>query len=198
MTQLYTNILDPQLIKQLKAGGVGVMPTDTLYGLVAQAANQSATEALYKLKGRSNKPGTLIAASIDQLVQLGIKRRYLTAVEQFWPNSISVVIPTGSALDYIHQGKQTLAVRIPGDTKIHDLLEQTGPLITSSANTPGAEPATTIDEAREYFGDTVDFYVDGGSKRGAEASTIIRIVDDAVEVLREGSVKINEAGRIEA
>ncbi|MCA9334270.1 Sua5/YciO/YrdC/YwlC family protein, partial [Candidatus Saccharibacteria bacterium] len=53
MTQLYTNILDPQLIKQLNAGGVGVMPTDTLYGLVAQAANQSATEALYKLKGRS-------------------------------------------------------------------------------------------------------------------------------------------------
>jgi tRNA A37 threonylcarbamoyladenosine synthetase subunit TsaC/SUA5/YrdC len=78
------------------------------------------------------------------------------------------------------------------------LLQQTGPLLTTSANHPGKTPAHTIEEAETYFGDKVDFYVNGGDLSGREASTVMRVVDDMVEVLREGSIKINEAGEIEA
>src|SRR5262249_701078 len=137
---------------------VGVIPTDTVYGLVARAADKAAVERLYKLKSREHKPGTIIAASIEQLVDLGIKRRYLKAVEQFWPGAVSVIIPCGPELEYLHQGLQSLAVRIPGDESVHDLLAQTGPLVTSSANQPGEPSANTIAEARQYFGDQVDFY----------------------------------------
>lgn len=185
-----------QATQQLQNGAIGVMPTDTVYGVVAVAANQQSVERLYALKKREKKPGTIIASSIDQLVEFGFKRRYLTAVEQFWPNPISVVVPCDSA--YLHIGKYAVAVRIPNDTAIQNILEQTGPLVTSSANQPGEPPATTIAEAEDYFGDQIDFYVDGGTISNEHASTIIRLVDDAVEVLRQGKIQVTETGEIRA
>lgn len=185
-----------EVVALVADGKVGVIPTDTLYGVVAAASNVSAVESLYKLKSREKKPGTLVAASIDQIVELGLKKRYLTAVEAYWPGAVSIIIPTGPTLDYLHQGTYSLAVRIPANKQFREFLKQTGPLITSSANLPGKKPATTIKEAQKYFGDNVGFYMDGGTLKG-EPSTIIRVVDDAVMVLREGAVKIDEeTGRV--
>ena len=173
-------------------GAVGILPTDTVYGLVARASDQHAVQRLYELKQREGKPGTLIAASVDQLVELGLKARYLKAVEQYWPGAVSVIIPCGPELQYIHEGKFSLAVRIPDTPKLHALLTQTGPLLTSSANYPNEPVANTVAEAKNYFHDKVDFYVDGGNLSNHEPSTIIRVVDDAIEVIREGAVKIEE------
>ncbi len=186
-----------QIIDQIKDGAVGIAPTDTLYGIVCSAGDQPAVERLYALKSREAKPGTLVAASIDQLVGLGIPRRYLTAVEQYWPGAISIVIPVGFALGYLHQGKGSLAIRIPAEESFREFLHQSGPLLTTSANMPGETPAHTIQEAKDYFGESVDFYLDGGDLSGREPSTIIRIIDDAVEVIREGAVKIDESGAID-
>lgn len=183
--------------KLLTPGTIGVIPTDTVYGVVANAADPKAVERLYVLKKREAKPGTLVAASINQLADLGIKLRYLTAVQQFWPGPVSVVIPCGEDLAYLHGGLRSLAVRIPADLELRTFLEQTGPLLTSSANQPGEPPANTIEEARDYFDDGVDFYIDGGNLSGHAPSTVIRMVDDAIEVLRQGAVKINENGEIE-
>ncbi|MBP7806943.1 threonylcarbamoyl-AMP synthase [Candidatus Saccharibacteria bacterium] len=195
--KVFSTLADDNLIRLIKSGAVGVLPTDTVYGLVALATNEQATKRLYELKQSDKKPGTLIAASIDQLVDLGVKARYLKAVEQYWPNPISVVIPLGTVLPYLHQGLYSIAIRIPSEPAIIALLEQTGPLITTSANHTGEPPASTMQSAQKYFGDTVDFYVDGGDISNRQASTIIRIVDDAVEVLRKGSIMIDEeTGRI--
>jgi L-threonylcarbamoyladenylate synthase len=174
-------------------GSVGVIPTDTVYGLAARAADQAAVSKLYKLKNRDNKPGTIIAASIDQLEELGLKRRYLKAVEQFWPGAVSVVIPVADpALEYLHQGKMSLAVRLPDDTKLQKLLTKTGPLLTSSANQPSQPVSTTIEQAKAVFGGQADFYEDGGDLSNRQPSTVIRIVDDAIEVLRPGAVTLPE------
>lgn len=181
----------------LRPAAVVVIPTDTVYGLAARAADKAAVERLYGLKKRVAQPGTIIAANIEQLVELGIKQRYLKAVEQFWPNPLSVIIPCANPdVSYLHQGKMSLAVRIPKNKALCDLLLTTGPLLTSSANHPKEEPANTRQEAEKYFGDTVDLYVDGGDLSGHEPSTIIRIVDDAIELIREGAVAINESGRV--
>lgn len=182
--------------KQLQSSGVvGVIPTDTVYGVVARASDQTAVARLYALKQRETKPGTLIAASVDQLVDLGLTRRYLKAVEQFWPDSLSVIIPCGPDLNYLHQGKQSLAVRIPQDDRLRHLLDQTGVLLTSSANHPSKTPAATVAQAKAYFGDLVDFYIDGGDLSDRKPSTVIRILDDAIEVVRQGAVTIDESGR---
>jgi L-threonylcarbamoyladenylate synthase len=166
--------------KLMQPGSVGVLPTDTVYGLVARANDEAAVKRLYELKHRENKPGTLIADRIEQLVSLGLKARYMKAVEQYWPGAISVIIPCGPELTY------------PDYPELLKLLEATGPLLTSSANNPGEPTANTADEARKYFGETVDFYVDGGDLSSHQSSTVIRIVDDAIEILREGAVKIQE------
>jgi L-threonylcarbamoyladenylate synthase len=176
------------------SGAIGVIPTDTVYGVVARAADPAAVARLYQLKDREHKPGTLIAASLEQLEALGLKHRYLKAVEQFWPGAVSVVIPAADpALAYLHQGKQALAVRLPDNAELVKCLEQTGPLLTSSANRPGQPPANTAAQAKAYFGGQVDFYTDGGDLSGRQPSTVIRIIDDAIEVLRPGAVKIDTA-----
>jgi L-threonylcarbamoyladenylate synthase len=182
MPELLKSLKDPKLITKLKSGDVGVIPTDTIYGLVCLASNHESVERLYKLKNRDNVPGTVVA------------------VEQFWPGGISVIVPFSAAQgNYLRRGKPDIAVRIPADLKIQSLLEKTGALLTSSANKSGQPSSNTIAEAKKYFGAKVDFYVDGGDLSGREPSTIIRMIDDAIEVIREGAVKIDEeTGRIES
>lgn len=180
----------------LKEGKIGVLPTDTVYGLVCIAENQSSVKRLYELKKREQKPGTIIAANIEQLVALGIKARYLKAVEHYWPNPISIVIPNHE-LSYVHQGVGSIAVRIPSDNNLHNLLLKTGPLVTSSANQPGMPEAVNVGQAERYFKGAVDFYVDGGDLSSRKPSTIIRVVDDAVEIIRQGAVTVKENGELE-
>src|SRR5580704_14413299 len=109
----------------LRSGAIGVIPTDTVYGVVARAADQAAVERLYALKKRTKKPGTIIAASLEQLESLGLKHRYLKAVEQFWPGAVSVIIPVSDPeLAYLHEGQFGLAVRLPKGTALQALLER--------------------------------------------------------------------------
>jgi L-threonylcarbamoyladenylate synthase len=193
--KLFTSIDDPELIQCIRSGAVGVLPTDTVYGLVCRAADEQAVARLYGLKSREHKPGTVIAANQDQLVELGLKARYLKAVEQFWPGPVSVEIP--HQISYLNQGTGRQAVRIPDNKSLHTLLLATGPLQTTSANDPGQPVAQTIAEAQHYFKEKVDFYVDGGDLSGRNPSTILRIVDDAIEIVRQGAVIIHEQGMID-
>lgn len=196
MNKLFNQLTSQEIPKLLLNGEIGILPTDTLYGLVARAADRSAVSRLYSAKSRSNKPGTVIAAGINQLVGLGLKKRYLKAVEHFWPNPISIVIPCGPQLSYLHLGQHSLAVRIPADKTLNKLMIKSGPLLTSSANLPAAKPAVNIAQAEKYFSDKVDFYVDGGDLSSHKPSTVIRIIDDAIDILRQGAVTIDEAGRV--
>jgi len=182
MTSLVTHLY--------KEGEIAVIPTDTVYGVVGRAADPKAVTHLYELKRRENKPGTLVAYDIDQLVELGVEREYLTSVERFWPGAVSVIIPCGSNLDYLHQGKNSLAIRVPADPWLRSLLKETGPLITSSANQPGEPPATTVEEAKAYFGSDVSWYEDHGVIN-RDPSTIIQVVDGNIEIIRQGAVKVN-------
>lgn len=193
--RIFTSLADPDLASLLNSGAAGVLPTDTVYGLVCRAADEQAVARLYALKQRDHKPGTLIGADIGQFATLGIKARYLKAVEHLWPGPISVIVPT-TGLTYLNQGVVGLALRVPAPQNLRELLIQTGPLQTTSANISGRPTASTVAEAQAYFGDSVDFYVDGGDLSGRPPSTIVRIVDDAIEVLREGAVKLDAYGRI--
>ena len=191
MTGFQFNQKTQRITDLIVNGGVGVIPTDTLYGVVAQAKNQEAVNRLYDLKSRHKKPGTIIAANIEQLVELGITRRYLKAVEGYWPGKVSVVIPVSGELAGLTQGLPGLAVRVVDDPELVRLLEVTGALMTSSANEPGKTPAINIEQAKSYFGDSVDFYIDGGDFSERKPSTVLRIIDDEVDVLRVGAVSID-------
>lgn len=191
MAAIFTALADARLIKLINEGAIGLIPTDTVYGLVCKAGNKEAVKKLYGLKNRRDKPGTIIAANIEQLVKLGIKRPYVKAVEHFWPNALSIIVPsTSPATAYLRQKESSLAARIPKGKELQQLLAKTGPLLTTSANPSGEQPASTMEQAAVYFGADLDFYVNGGDLSKHEPSTIIRVIDDAIEVVREGAVKI--------
>lgn len=169
-----------------------MLPTDTVYGLVASATDIAAVRRLYAIKHREKKPGTLIAANTDQLVKLGLNYDDVMRVAHLWPAAISVVLPAGSSLKYLHEGLNSLAVRIPADQSLLQLLQTTGVLLTSSANPPGAQPAEDQATAIEYFGEDVDGYV-AGFTAGRKSSTVVKLLPDGkLAILRQGDIAVNE------
>jgi tRNA threonylcarbamoyl adenosine modification protein (Sua5/YciO/YrdC/YwlC family) len=190
---------DPQLASLYAGGAVGVIPTDTIYGLSASAHIPEAVDRLYALKQREQKPGTVIAASVEQLRELGLAPEDLNALQHLWPNPLSIELPTPEKLRYLSQGTGHCAFRVVADPEVRALLELTGPLVTSSANHPGKPAANNIAEALVYFSNKVDLYVDGGERIGRPPSTVARLklpVDGTLEIVRMGAVNITEKGEI--
>lgn len=189
--KIFYTLDNPELIELLRTGAVGVLPTDTVYGLAASASHKEAVERMYALKRREQKPGPTIAASTQQLRELGLDAELLSYFESYWPAPLSVILPTGEQLDYLTQGVGESPFRVVDDVPLRHFLRETGPLVTSSANQPGEPVATTIDEAKMYFGNQVDFYVDGGLLANRQPSTIVRLNGDTFEVLREGAFQFD-------
>lgn len=193
MAKVFKSIDDVELIALLREGAVGVIPTDTVYGLVAIVSNPEAVKRLYALKNRERKPGTVIAANIEQLADLGIKPEYLSRAERLWPGPVSIETPHD--ITYLHQGTGRQAFRIPSDPEVYELLLKTGPLQTTSANPPDVTTAAGYAEAKAYFGDSIDFYVDGIDLSDRPASTIVRFTEQGeLEVIREGAVRVTKNG----
>ena len=172
---------------------VGVLPTDTLYGLVGSALNKKTVGRIYKLRKRdSRKPFIILISSIKDLGLFGVKPDEPTKkiLKALWPGKVSVVLPCRtSTFKYLHRGTKTLAFRLPALKSLSDLLKKTGPLVAPSANREGKPASITIEEAQGYFGNNADFYVNSGKKQSAP-STIVAVSGNNVEVLRQGSVKI--------
>ncbi len=185
---VFNSLAEPALAAILRAGGVGVLLTDTVYGLVGSARIVDAATRVIDAKGRKYKPGTLIAASARDLIDLGIQREHVKAAEQFWPGPLTVVLPTKPGLEYLDLGLASLAVRVPDNQAVVALLKKVGPLLTTSANRPNEPMVKSIEEAQEIFGNRLNFYVDGGRLVSPLASTIIRI---KIELLRQGASVIH-------
>ena len=163
-----------ELVRKITRGKVVCMPTDTVYGLVCSAKSPQAVQRLYEVKGRENRPGTIIAASIEQLIELGFNKNDVQVAAQFLPGPVSVVLPAPDSLIYLHMGLDSLAVRIPANKKLQELLSITGPLATTSANRPGEPTVTNIDQAREIFAVKVALYVDGGEITSQPSTIMIK------------------------
>jgi L-threonylcarbamoyladenylate synthase len=171
---------------------VGIIPTDTVYGLVAIVKSQKAVRKMYSLKKRDNKRGTLIAGSVKQLIDLGFDSGHLALVKKYWPGAVSVECSLPTQIIYAGNSQTTIAVRIPKSQELIKLLSKTGPILTTSANLPGEPIANNISEAQSYFKDRVDFYADGDDLSESQPSTIIKVVDNKVELIRAGIVAIED------
>lgn len=163
------------------------MPTDTVYGLHCCVYKPDSLERIYSLKARDrNKPCIVIIHHMEDLKNLGIfpDDQTLSLLHKLWPNPISVVLPAPDpSLDYLTRGTYSLAIRMPDQPQLQEILKQTGPLISTSANLSGEPPITSIPQAQQLFGDQVDFYVDAG-ERVASSSALIQITDQGVQILR--------------
>ena len=194
---MFASLTDPALIACLNQGGVVVIPTDTMYGLVARASDRQAVERVYKVRGRApEKPCIVLVAARWQITDTSLwTTQHKTLADVYWPGALSLVAPTATTEPYLHRGTHTLAYRMPDRDDLRRLLTNTGPLIAPSANPEGQKAATTLQEAQAYFGDTVDGYVDGGTLAGDAPSTVVGIVDGSLHILRQGVLHIQEITR---
>lgn len=174
----------------LKGGGVGVLPTDTLYGLVALAGNKKVVERVYTIRKRSpNKPCVILISSIGDLSYFSIapSAKMSAILDHVWPGPVSVILPCAKKkFAYLHRGTKTLAFRLPKSAAVRSLVSKTGPLIAPSANPEGKSPAKTISAAKKYFGTSVDFFVDCGRKESAPSS-VIGVQNGVVSMHRRGA-----------
>lgn len=180
-------------VQILKNGGVGVGPTDTLYGLMGSALNQKAVERIYELKKReADKPFIVLIADVRDLELFGVEIdvRTKNVLSKLWPGQVSIILPCPKAeMSYLHRGTKTLAFRLAKPKWLRDFLRQTGPLVAPSANLEGEKPAETTAQAKKIFGQKVDFYLDNGTLTGLP-STLLKIENNAIVVLRQGAVRI--------
>lgn len=173
-----------------------IMPTDTVYGIHGLASKQDVVEHIYELKQRDkDKPFIILIGHISDLLKFNINldQKTLDFLNRIWPNSISVVLPClDKNLAYLHRGTNSLAFRIPKDEHLQSILQKTGSIVSTSANISDKPTAKDIQQAKDYFGDNVDLYIDGGVLENP-SSTVIEIINGKVNVLRQGQVKIEVA-----
>lgn len=187
----FTSLDDPRIAALINNGAIGVIPTDTVYGLVASALHPEAVRRLYTVKPRELAPGTMIGASVDDFAHVGFKKEQLALVAHYWPAPLSVVLDASGVDAVIRQKRTELPVRIPNTALLTSLLLATRPLMTTSANAPKQPTSTSIQMAVDYFGNEVDFYVDGGDLSGRPPSTIIGFdAQGKIAVHRQGAVII--------
>lgn len=179
--------------QKIKKGGVGVVPTDTIYGLVGSAFSKKAVSRIFKLKKRdTKKPLIVLIASTKDLALFRVKttREQKNVLQKVWPGKVSVVMPVPhKKFLYLHRGTNAIAFRVPHNKTMQALLVRTGPLVAPSANIEGGEPAKTKTEAYKVFGDAADFYIAGGRKDG-QPSTLVAFDTHGLRVLRKGAVEI--------
>jgi L-threonylcarbamoyladenylate synthase len=177
-----------KIIKILREGGVGVLPTDTIYGLVGSALDKETVERIYRVRKRERtKPFIILISDVEDLKIFAIKLKPFqkNLIKKFWPGPYSLVFECKSKkFEYLHRGKKSLAFRIPRSNWLKDLLKEVGPLVAPSANLAGKPPSKTIKEAKKYFGKSVDFYFNGG-KIDKKSSAIIDIRKKEIKILRK-------------
>jgi len=180
----------------VRAGKLIVLPTDTVYGIGADAFQPEAVQALLDAKGRGRDvpppvlvgdPAVLMALAVD------VPEYAERLAEEFWPGALTLILTAQPTLGWdLGETRGTVALRMPDEEVALELLRRTGPLAVSSANRHGKDAALTVLDAATQLGDSVEVYLDGGTARIGTSSTIIDTTVEPAEIVREGALTREE------
>ncbi|RJL24498.1 L-threonylcarbamoyladenylate synthase [Bailinhaonella thermotolerans] len=177
-----------------------VLPTDTVYGIGADAFTHAAVAKLLEAKGRGrDMPSPVLVGTVraaQALVEdLGTYGQDL--IDTFWPGALTLVVRANRALMWdLGETKGTVALRMPLHPVALDLLKEIGPMAVSSANRSGSPPAATAAEAEEQLGDAVSVYLDGGKSNDLTPSTIVDLTTPVPRLLRAGAIPVEKIRRV--
>jgi len=178
-----TNSIIKEIGGDIKKGLIGVIPTDTIYGIVCSAMNKKSVEKLYKIRKRNlKKPMIVLISSIKDLSLFDVKVDK-TITDKYWPGKVSIIVPV-QKFKYLHRGLNSLAFRLPDNKDLIKVLKISGPIVAPSANIEDGKPAEIIEEAYNYFQDKADFYVDCG-KLKSKPSKIVSLLNNRIEIIRK-------------
>jgi len=183
-------------VKILQKGGVIAFPTDTVYGLGADAFNSTAVERIYEIKNRpKHRQLPLLIAATEQLTALAdpIPEIAWFLARRFWPGGLTLVLPkTDSVPAYLAPGP-TIAVRVPDHPVCLALIQRLGnPIIGTSANISGQPAALTAEEVGQQLERKIDFIINGGKCPGGKESTVVDVTHEPPIILRQGIISSNE------
>lgn len=195
-----------QARQAIERGELVVLPTDTVYGIAANAFDPAAVARLLAAKGRGRQspPPVLVAgvATMQALVA-EVPEPVERLVERYWPGGLTIVLPAQPSLAWdLGETRGTVAVRMPADPIALELLENTGPLAVSSANLTGKPAAIAAYDAQDMLGDSVSVYLDSGPTRTGVPSTILDATglvgasEPRVRVLRSGAIDAEALGEV--
>jgi tRNA threonylcarbamoyl adenosine modification protein (Sua5/YciO/YrdC/YwlC family) len=186
----------------IQRGGLAVIPTDTVYGIAADAFDADAVRDLLAAKGRGrDMPPPVLVSAATTLDALAVRvPAYARAlVEEFWPGPLTIVCHAQPSLQWdLGDTRGTVATRMPDHEVALEILERTGPLAVSSANRTGMPAATDPDEAEEMLGDAVDVLVDAGPSPSEVpiASTIVDVTGPRPRLLRQGALALDRLNAV--
>jgi L-threonylcarbamoyladenylate synthase len=179
--------------ERIAAGGVVAIPTDTVYGIAASLAHESALSRIFTVKARpEDRTLPVLIASTDALARVAadISDETLLLLDRYWPGPLSVVVAARAGMPSLVTGPgETIGVRLPNHPLAIEVIAKAGGAIAcTSANRSSEAPARTADEVAETIGDGLDLILDGGRTPGGVASTVLAVEGDTIRVLREGAI----------
>ena len=184
-----------EIVEVIKDGGVVIMPTDTIYGIIADATNECAIQRVYEMKKRNeNKPMLMLVNGIEMLEKYvssinDIERKL---IDELWPGALTIIFKKRNVSDLLTGGLDTVGIRFPDNELLIDIMNELNvPLLSTSVNVSGDESATCINNINNLILDSVDYVYDIGECKG-EPSTIVVVDNNELKVLREGVIKSNE------
>ena len=169
-------------IKRLRNGEVGIIPSDTTYG-ISSLVTEEAMERIYEIKERPQSKKLIVLSDKNSLESLGLI--VPDEILSLWPSPLTVILPT--------KGGDTLAVRVPDDKYLSSLLSETGPLFSTSVNISGKPSLETFEEIYPVFSDRVDFIVRKENIVKGESSTLLDATKKPCRVIRQGAYKVPES-----
>ena len=183
-------------VKILQKGGVIAFPTDTVYGLGADAFNSTAVERIYEIKNRpKHRQLPLLIADVERLTTLAgpIPKIAWFLAKRFWPGGLTLVLSKADSLPVYLAPESTIAVRVPDHPVCLALIRHLGnPIIGTSANISGHPAALTADEVRKQLGGKIDFVINGGKCPGGKESTVVDVTRESPIILRQGIIAPDE------
>ena len=173
-------------------GGIGVIPTDTVYGLVCDALNIDSVDKIYKLKKRDyNKPLVILISNIEMLKRCvkNINELEFDIINRYWPGELTIVFKKSNYIpDIVAGGTDEIAIRMPNNIELIELINSIDrPLVATSANVSSKETITNIEMLEDSIKNNIDFIIDGGNINN-NASTIIKVINNKIKVYREGNI----------
>jgi L-threonylcarbamoyladenylate synthase len=179
-------------VRILQMGGVIAFPTDTVYGLGADAFNSTAVERIYEIKNRpKDRQLPLLIADVERLTALAepIPEIAWFLARRFWPGGLTLVLPKTDSLPVHLASGPTIAVRVPNHLVCRALIQHLGnPIIGTSANISGQPAALIAEEVGQQLGGKIDFVIDGGKCPGGKESTVVDVTHEAPVILRQGVI----------
>lgn len=182
-----------EIVRRLKNGEIIITPTDTVYGIIADAYNEKAVEKVFEAKNRlHSKPFLILISNMKMLreVTKEINNTEIDIVNKFWPGPLTILFKkTDKISDLVTANSSYVAVRMPNNKLLIDIIEKLGrPVIAPSANISGSASAHCIEQIEEKLKQNVNLIIDKGNLKSCE-STLIKVEDAKIKILREGMIK---------